>query len=314
MGTQGLVHRRACLPLVVLALLVAGCGIDEDVVAREAAEVAPSSTAPSEATEPAEPDEPAAASPFAVEEVPDGYELLVEGAGEAEPDDDAVPLTVLGPDGAPTGAEVVFVEAVPGGDDGFEDAEGERGWDSLTRDGHRAWAIDAEEDALAELLDGVEATEPGAAPVVEDPPDDLEVAGSITAEGVLALRSRVPGADDPVPGPVSAHTSVWTTEDGASLVVMAVPEGAVDPAVVVTEVREPRRVVDHERDAVAEDSPVGDETGVITTTADAVSGAVVRRELTVETAWGDVLLVISRGAEVLDADELVAVAESVTEV
>lgn len=306
-----LVHRRVLVLTPVLALLLAACGIDEDVVAREAAEVAPpstSTTAPSAPDPEPGPDGATPASPFTVEEIPSGYELLVEGAGEAEADDEVVPVTVLGPEGEPTGPEVVFVEAVASGDDGFDDTSG---WDALTEDGIRVWAIDAEEDDLEDLRESVTEPEPGSAPVVEDPPDGLEVAGRITADGVLALRATLPAADDgPVPGPTSGHTSVWTA-DGATLVVMTVPAGAFDPAVVVTEVREPRRVVEEERDAVAEEVEVGDATGVVTTTADAATGAVVRRELAVETAWGDVLLVVSRGAELLDADDLVAVAESV---
>ena len=300
------------LALVTLAGL-AGCGIDEDVVAREAAEAGPvRTTGTTSTTAPAEPPPPA--SSFTVEDVPDGYEPVVEGVGEADVDDDVRPVTVLGPDGVVSGPATVFVEAVaPGADEGYLDAPGARGWDSLTEGSVRVSAIAADEDELRELLDGTEtAPTPGAAPVVPDPPGALEVVGAITADGVAALVAAPPADGDPVPGPPSAHVAAWSSSDGGSLLVMTLPAGALDPAAVVTEARPPRRVVDEERDAVAEEVTVGDATGIVTTTARPATGDVVRRELALVAPWGDVLLVVSRGPAELDADALVAVAGSVT--
>jgi hypothetical protein len=278
------------LALVTLAGL-AGCGIDEDVVAREAAEAGPVRTTGTTST------------------------TVVEGVGEAEVADDVRPVTVLGPDGVATGPATVLVEAVaPGAEEGYRDAPGARGWDSLTEGSVRVSAIAADEDELRQVLDGAEPPPtPGAAPVVPDPPGILEVVGAITADGVAALIAAPPAADDdPVPGPPSAHVAAWSAPDGGSLLVMTLPAGALDPAAVVTEARPPRRVVDEERDAVAEEVTVGDATGIVTTTARPSTGDVVRRELALVAPWGDVLLVVSRGPAELDADALVAVAESVT--
>ncbi|HMJ79084.1 MAG TPA: hypothetical protein VK507_24070, partial [Iamia sp.] len=305
---------------VVAALgVLAGCGIDEDVVAREAAEAGPGpaeiTTAPTEDAGPS--------SPFTVDLVPEGYELRVTGVGEAEPGADDIPVTVLAPDGEPTGPGVVFVEAVGTDvDAGFVPADDDHPWASLTQpaeddDGGgavRVWGREADEDELEDVADEAElASEAGAAPVVEEPPDGLEVVGSIGLDGVLGRAAMVPEDEDgPVPGPASAHATVWTTE-GSTLVVMTLPGDALDPAAVVTESRDPRRRVDEPRDAIAEDVTVGDTAGVVTTTADPATGAVVRRELALETTWGDVLLVVSRGAGTLDTDTLVALAESTTE-
>ena len=300
-------HRRAPL-LVVLALVLAGCGIDEGVVAREAAEAVPATTAPATTTTAPEEEPPAPASPFTVRAVPGGYALVVEGPGEDDPAG-GVPVTVLAPDGEPVGPGVVLVEAV---DDDEDDASDIGRWASLTDDGVRAWGLDADEDDLRAVLDATAPpTGPGRAPTVDDPPGDLEVVGHIDGDGVGALRAGVPGDGDPVPGPAAAHVAAWSSPDGGSLLVMTLPAGTLDPAAVVTEPRPPRRVADEERDAVAEEVAVGEATGVVTTTARPATGEVVRRELAVASAWGDVLLVVSRGPAELDADALVAVAESV---
>jgi hypothetical protein len=307
------------LVLVGLGSL-SGCGIDEDVVAREAAEAAPVETT----TEPMEVDR--TSSPFTVEAVPAGYQPWVEGGGEdasVEGNGDELPVTVLAPDGVPEGAGVVFVEALPGEADGFSPAQDDDRWASLTTDGLRVWGIDATEADLREVADAAtlpreatsEATEPGGAPTVEAPPGDLEVVGSITVDGVLGLVADVPDdPDGPVPGPASAHASVFTCDEtcDGSLVVMTLPGDALDPAAVVTEVREPRRTSPDPRDAIAEAIPAVDGDGAVVTTADPETGAVVRRILAAETEWGDVLLLVARGRDVLDVDALVAVAASVS--
>lgn len=301
-------HRRAPL-LVVLALVLAGCGIDEGVVAREAAEAAPATTAPTTSTTtPPEDEPPPPASPFTIRAVPDVFGLVVEGRGEDDPAG-VVPVTVLAPGGEPVGPGVVLVEAV---DEEEEEGDLSR-WASLADGGIRAWGVGATDDDLRAVLDATTPPAgPGRAPGVDDPPGELEVVGHIDADGVVALRAGIPGDADPVPGPASAHVAAWSTPDGGSLLVMTLPAGTLDPAAVVTETRPPRRAADEERDAVAEEVTVGDATGVVTTTARPATGDVVRRELAVEAPWGDVLLVVSRGPAELDADALVAVAESVT--
>lgn len=306
-------HRS--LPLLVSVLVVlAGCGIDEEVVAREAAEAGvstPSTTTPPPAPPP--PDtEPAA--PFTVGAPPDGFALLVAGSGETGPGEER-PVTVLAPDGDPVGPDVVLAEVVAEAEAGFvPDDEGR--WASLTVEGDgpavRVWGLDATEADLSPVADAVSPpVDARAAPYVAEPPAGLEVVGSITADGVQGLTAAVPSeADAPVPGPASAQVAVWV--DGpSSLVVLALLAGTLDPAAVVTEARQPRRIIAQPRDAVAEEVAVGAEDGVVVTTAESESGSVVRRELAVTTAGGDVLLLISRGATILDADTLVAVAESV---
>lgn len=336
--------------LVVLAALaagvLAGCGIDEDVVAREAAEAVPPATEgspPDDTTTTAPAEDAPLATPFAVADLPAGYVLRRAGVGETEPGDDAHPVTVLAPDGEPVGSGVVFVEAVPAPsdeDDRSEGSDGPDGWVSLTvahgdgdADGAvRVWALGATDDELEDIADAAEPPDrPGDAPRVADPPTGLEVVGSITADGVVALRAGdlddidEDDLDDaPVPGPTSARTAVWATcgpdddDSCSSLLAMTVPGDALDPPAVVTEARLPRRTTDDPRDAVAQgvfvEIATGEATGVVTTTADPATGAVVRRELEVGTAWGDVLVLVSRGADVLDADALVALAESTTEV
>ena len=302
--------RRPLPHLSVLALVtlagLAGCGIDRDVVAREAAEAAPATTASTTTPPEVEPSTPA--SPFTVAAVPDGLELVVEGPGEDDPGD-ALPVTVLAPDGEPVGPGVVLVEAVD--DDQRAGAAGR--WTSLADDGIRVWGVDATEADLRDVLDAAAPGHgPGRAPRIDDPPGDLEVVGSIDLDGVVGLRADVPSDDDAVPGPTAARVAAWSAPDGGSLLVMTLPAGSLDPAAVATETRAPRRVVDEERDAVAEEVVVGDATGVVTTTARPATGDVVRRELAVPAPWGDVLLVVSRGPVELDADELVAVARSVT--
>ncbi|HEV7721886.1 MAG TPA: hypothetical protein VGO60_11400 [Iamia sp.] len=303
--------RLRILAVVAALGVLAGCGIDEDVVAREAAEAGPglaetTTTAPPEAAGPS--------SPFTVGRVPEGYELRVTGEGEAEPGDDDVPVTVLAPDGEPRGPGVVFVEAV-GADveTGFVPASDDEAWASLTVPGRRVWGLDAPVGDLRAVADEAELpSEVGGAPVVEDPPDGLEVVGSIGLDGVLGRAAVVPDDEDgPVPGPASAHATVWTA-DGSTLVAMTLPGDALDPAAIVTESRDPRRRVDEPRDAVAEDVTVGAATGVVTTTADPATGAVVRRELALETTWGDILLIVSRGQDILAPEDLVALAHSTT--
>ncbi|HEX7133347.1 MAG TPA: hypothetical protein VF228_12275 [Iamia sp.] len=308
--------RRPFPHLFALALVwlvsLAGCGIDEDVVAREAAEAAGPTTTTEAAVD-------RTSSPFTVEDVPAGYEPWVEGVGEDEPGDE-LPVTVLAPDGVAEGSGVVFVEAVPAvSADGFAAATDDGRWASLTTDGLRVWGIDATETELREVAEAAtlpgEASETGGAPTVEAPPGDLEVVGSITVDGVLGLVAAVPDdPDGPVPGPASAHASVFTCDEtcDGSLVAMTLPGDALDPEAVVTEVREPRRSSPDPRDAVAEAIPQGELDGTIVTTADPETGAVVRRILAAETEWGDVLLLVARGQDVLDVDALVAVAASVS--
>jgi len=313
--------RLRILTVVAALGVLAGCGIDEDVVAREAAEAAAGPAETSTTTAP--PEEAGPSSPFTVQLLPRGYERRVTGRGEAEPDDDDIPVTVLAPDGEPTGPDVVFVEAVGADvDPGFVPADDDAPWASLTQpaeddeDGRavRVWGQEADEAELEAVADAAELpSRAGAAPVVEDPPAGLEVVCSIGLDGVLGRTAMVPeDADGPVPGPASAHATVWTTE-GSTLVVMTLPGDTLDPEAIVTESRDPRRRVDEPRDAIAEDVEVGDDAGVVTTTANPATGAVVRRELALETTWGDILLVVSRGREVLDTDILVALAESTTE-
>lgn len=304
---------------LVAAGLLAGCGIDEDVVAREAASASsaplPAPPSTSSPTGPGPGDDDATASPFTVGDLPAGYEPWVEGPGGAEPGDE-VPVTVLAPDGEPEGSGVVFVEPVPAGeDDTFVAATDDRPWAHLVEGGIRVWGIDSGPDPLLAVAMAATPGGEGEAPVVEDPPGDLEVVGSISADGVLALVAGVPDdAAGPVPGPASAHAAVYrcdATCDG-SLVVMTLPEDALDPEAIVTEVRTPRRPGPDPRDAVAEEVDEDDLDGVVVTTADPETGAVVRRILAVETEWDDVLLVVARGSDPLDADALVALAGSVT--
>jgi hypothetical protein len=310
--------RRPLSPLVLpvaLALGAAACGIDTDVVAREAAEAA--ATAPVEETTtteapPEEPEPEPVASPFTAE-APEGYEEVVVGAGEEAPGADDHAVTVLAPGADPVDPGVVLVEAAPSGSDSADADEPEDvdGWTSVAGDGVRVWGAEADPDELEAVADAATAPEaPGTAPVVEDPPGDLEVVGRIGAAGVVALRAALPGDDGPVPGPTSAQVTGWAADDG-SLVALTLPAGTLDPIAVAAEATAPRRTVDQEREAAVQGVFVGDATGVVTTTTDVATDEVVRRELAVATPWGDVLVLIARGDALLDAEALVAVAESI---
>lgn len=305
--------RRPLSPLVLPVALVLGaaaCGIDTDVVAREAAEAA--ATAPVEETTtteapPEEPEPEPVASPFTAE-APEGYEEVVTGTGEEAPGADDHAVTVLAPGADPVAPGVVLVEAAPSGS---EEAAEVEGWTSVAGDGVRVWGAEAGEDELEAVADAATAPEaPGTAPLVEDPPGDLEVVGRIGAAGVVALRAALPGDDGPVPGPTSAQVTGWAADDG-SLVALTLPAGTLDPIAVAAEVTAPRRTVDQEREAAVQGVFVADATGVVTTTTDVATDEVVRRELAVATPWGDVLVLIARGDALLDADALVAVAESI---
>lgn len=295
-------------------LALAGCGIDRDVVAREAASAPTSSTSSTTSTTAPAPTDPAPS--FTVAEVPEGHRVRVEGPGDGEaPASDEVPppVTVLAPDGEPVGPGVVLVEAVPGAEDGFTPATDEEPWAARTADGVRVWAVGAGEAELAEIADAATApTVAGAAPTVEDPPGDLEVVGSIGTDGLAGLAAPVPDdPDGPIPGPATAQVAVYVCDEDCdgSLVVMTLPAGALDPEAIVTETRLPRRAGPDPLDSIAED--LEDLDGVLVTTADPETGTIVRRTLAAELADGTVLLVVARADDAQDPDLLLTLARSV---
>ncbi len=306
-------RRSLTVPLLVVPILLAGCGIDTDVVARAAPTTSTTtSTAPPDAT----------GGPVAltVGDVPAGYEPVVAGPGQAEPGPDHRPVTVLAPGGDPVGRGVVFVEPAPAGiDDTVVAATDDQPWARIVEGDIQAWARDATGDDLLEVATAAEAPlEPDGPPVVPRPPAGLEVVGGLSLDGVVALAAGLPADEDgPVPGPPSAQVGVWRCADGCdgSLVVMALPPGHLDPAVVATETRQPRRTTPDARDSVVtrEIGPVEDVTwrGVVVDAADPATGTVVRRTVAVETDRG-VLLLVARGDDLLTADDLVDVAESIS--
>jgi hypothetical protein len=259
----------------------------------------------------------AASSPFSVDAVPEGFELLVAGTGDRQQvwGEDCCgtdsPFTVLVRDGGEdASAAIVSVAGYADTQGGF--AQASRGYidpdtESLEVDGKPArwWpgreddgevaepelAVDEgddlavlvtgvglSQDELIELYERVEPQGRAVAPEVSDPPSGWRVVGSVDAEGVLASRLR---ATTPVRVPAGrgAHAAGWQ-RDGQELVVATVPGRHLAIAALAADARRsPRReVVEVEVDGRA-------------TVTIVEQGDTYRSEtLAYEAAWGDVVV------------------------
>jgi len=218
---------------VLLVVALAGCGD-------------PSATG-TDTTEPEPDDRPVHSEPFAVGEVPEGYEPVAAGVGSSfqewgsDTGGTDEPFTVLAPEGSTDPDERVIVATT-----GFEGYQGElhqalAGYPSakptqLTIDGRQALhspggdqhpaqlvAVRGDDVAvrvtaapgttleeLKAILLAAEVPEDHAhAPRVPSPPDGLEVVGSVDADAVVALRPSVRGDSERMWGLPSMHVAGW---------------------------------------------------------------------------------------------------------
>lgn len=340
------------------AVALAGCGIDRSTVDDARSPTTTTTTEPDVPRPPtAEQIDKPDSSPFTAAEVPDDLTLVTAGVGEheqawgSEDLGNDSPVTVLATDGDPGEGGLVFVlgAGFDGLDDGLEGLAGpnaeeveaggfpawfrpaapdEGGWAALTVPAGPDLAVqvtapDAEVDDLARVFESV--TAPGDrrdAPVVDDPPGDLEVVGSLDADGVLAVEALLPIDDSgAVPGPIAAHSAVWADcaegetdvrECDGSLVITTVPDGSVSPLAAAAHRSGAGRSTGGLREGVWVTGVfVGDATGVVT--SEAVDGVVVRRTLVVPTEWGDDLVIVHRAGLALGPQVLAGIAEGVTQ-
>ena len=182
-------------------------------------------------------------SPFTVGEIPESYEPVNAGIGNATPNWGAdssgtdEPFTVLAPVGSSDPAERVIVSLT-----GFEGYQGGLGQTirmavptDITIDGRDAVHVDAGEggrstlvavrgpdlavrvtapgatlEQLTEILEAVEVpTDRARAPQVPTPPAGLEVVGSVDVDAVLAMQFSVEANTDRLGVLDSTHVAGW---------------------------------------------------------------------------------------------------------
>lgn len=153
----------------------------------------------------------------------------------------------------------------------------------------------------------VDPADHGRAPVVVDPPDGLALAGSVDADGVIALQAFLQG-DQLTPGLPGTHTVGWARDDGVQgdLVVLDLPAGSVDPTALLTDL-DPGRA----DGTTATPIEVGGAPGVLLDRAHVGEPLVeARRAVIGRTSWGETVVVVARGIEEVPSTEaLVALAE-----
>lgn len=304
--------------------------------------------APTTTTDPVAPSE--SSSPFTVGGVPERYEVVAVGEGDLQGTwgEDCCgtdePFVVLSPDGTPDHPEVVVVAAT--GYAGYQGGLDQAGL-GYTRvetgevDGDEAVFTPAKDDAVADLVVArgddlaVRVASAGATfeelaaiartavvdaegepPVVEDPPGDLVVVGTVTVAADVArypyvdvdgAPARVPGPAgsyavawfDPVPSSTAAEAAGGDTHD--TLAIQVLPGTAGDAA------------------ALAVDTPFDDVTAVERRAIDGRPAYVVERTeyegtsrtVWLESTWGDLVAVTAAGVDLPSVDELVAIAASV---
>lgn len=179
-------------------------------------------------------------------------------------------------------------------------------------------AADASQDELAEIAQAVEPQDDHMlAPLVPDPPGDLEVVGFADADVIPSLQDQPAPATASLPAGERAHTMVWargtdadpwTSDD--TVVVTTLPGAALAldalPALLLNGPPE------GEPDTVADAEVDGRPAAVIELMSDDDGGA--RPDLSAvvtSTREGDLLLVKAHGPAPPDIDELVSVAASV---
>jgi len=179
----------------------------------------------------------------------------------------------------------------------------------------RVAAYEATRDELVELARQVEPQDDHLlAPLVPDPPDDLEVVGWADADvGVTLINGPLPGSDV-LPAGTRAHSAVWAvgepgtpwSADAGTVAVSTLPGTALD------------------LDALGDSLHTFDYQGkpqVVARELDGRPGAVLERPgsddwapfraVATSSPSGDLLLVVARGASQPSVDDLVAVAASV---
>lgn len=264
---------------------------------------------------------------------------------------DDEPVTVLAPPGAgPDGPEVVQVSSTgfegfqgglaqasagyTGGESESFELDGRPAIYTPGRPGEDAPAdlvvvagddlairVQSREATRDELVAVARLVEPGddhlLAPAVPDPPGDLEVLGWADADVAVTLATPPMPSSEALPSGERAHTAVWargapgsawTPEDG-TVTVSTLPGQALDLDAVAAGLHrheylgEPQvtsRAVDGRPGVVLEltGNPEADGYGAL-------------RAVLTSTPDGDLLVVVAHGAELVAADELVAVAASV---
>jgi hypothetical protein len=285
---------RAAATVAALVAALVSCGGGDDGT--------PDGTAEREGT--------AESSPFLVGAVPEGYGPIVAGRGAMTPDwgSDSFgtqePFTVLAPPGGDATGDGAVVVSATGLDGDLSEPD--------VADGQR---LDVRGDGVALRVRGVGAVDGGTLdevlaradlnpdgdrlpPTVADPPDGLEVVGSVDADVHLAVQPPRPEPTDSLPGPESAHVAGWRHADRTSLVVMTLPGRAADLDAL------PRLVDGAYTGTLAPTRPatVGDRPALVVEAPDVgVSGT---RALVTRTAWGDLLVVASSGPVSPAAEEL----------
>lgn len=339
-------HARAARPrrrwragaAAVLALTALGCGAGaDDTTGAGASDDQPQRTGSAES------------SPFTIGPPPEGYKLVMAGLGNIPPvwgDDSSgndSPYTVLAPGGDTAGADVVLVSIT--GFEGYQSGLSQAGSfttgdrEEFTVDDHEAlyhpgtvddgteyWAdlVAVRGDDLAvrvttpdatreELVDILERVEVGPdrthAPVVADPPDGLQVVGSVDVDGIIARQDHVYANSEAVAGPASAHSAGWIaggSEDERHLLVHTLSGRSIDLDAVPFIYRDRYRdenIDSHDRDVAGQRARAFEWTER--------SGDFHGRSIWAESTWGDIIVVTGYGRSPPSEDELVAFAASV---
>ncbi|CAN5748435.1 hypothetical protein BH24ACT4_BH24ACT4_07390 [soil metagenome] len=327
--TAALRHRRHLAFALIVIVALAACGSDPETTSAggdDRGDPGPESTTES--------------SPFSVGPAPKGYRLETAGIGTAEPTwgQDCCgtdePYTVLSPDGAATGDEVVVVALT-----GYADQQGGLDQSSVADredperfkhegreaiylpEGQDRWAdlLVAVDDEVAvrvtspaatrdDLLEVVDGLEPPSgrrdAPAVDVP--GLDVVGSVDVPGAVASRAYLQVNSGEVPGPPEAHSAGWACSYDGELTVQTLPGSVADIDALAVAGWGQRYV----SSTVARPGEVAGRPAVVVERADDAGYAELT--LAVESAWGDTVVVRAVGRPSLPAEEdLLAAAASV---
>lgn len=252
------------------------------------------------------------------------------------------PFTVLAPEGSTSSADVVVVSLT-----GFEGYQGglaqasagylapqrvdleSKGWpviyvppDPTGRSEH--WAdlvVEVGEDVavrvtaatgtareLMAIAEHVEVPEDhGRPPIVADPPDGLEVIGSVDAQAVMAMYVHVAPNTDAVPGGESAHGAGWLREGSpdSQLSVVSLPGASVDLDAMLAAAGRFGPRGSTWRSAVVAGRPA------LVTDVEPDPSGWRSRAVWLDASWGDVVVATATGTEVPDEEAMVALAASV---
>jgi hypothetical protein len=312
--------------LAVLAVLAIGCGVPDE---------------PGDAAEGGYAQD-GAAHPFAVGQAPEGYRLAAAGKGTqvqewgTEMGFDGA-YTVVEVDDRPVVAGVVPWEPMESSlegasfsgdltpelfalDDGRPAAYGEGTdgqWDDLLIEvgPTEALSIGAERATRRELVGIAEHVvtdgDRAVAPVIDDPPSDWRVLGSVGVDTAIALRAQTYPSSNVVPGPVPGYGIGWVytgvnTHEGpsASLSVVVLPGDDADLSALEVA---PRRSWGEM--PPLEEVDLNGRPGVLIGSAEQFGGEL--RSLVTNDASGALVVVTAYGPRMPADDELVTIAESV---